>query len=60
MTNGPLTTLTNVKKGASSASATVTKNGDGSIEFIDLLGNKIVAHSNEPLQKFFEVINDLS
>lgn len=55
-----LKTINDLKKGASVASATIVKNGDGSIEFTDTDGNTVIAHSNEPLQKLFEVIDALT
>jgi hypothetical protein len=35
---------------------TIIRNSDGSIEFTDIQGNKVVAHSNEEISKLFGVL----
>lgn len=41
---------------AVSPEVTIIRNSDGSIEFTDVQGNKVVAHSNEELSKLFDVL----
>ena len=52
-----LTTLEfDVTADAVSPEITLVRNGDGSIEFTDIQGNKVVAHSNIELSKLFDKI----
>lgn len=49
-----------VKKGASTASLTMTRYGDGTIEFTDVAGNKHrVSSSDRAMKKVFDKINSL-
>lgn len=53
------TTLT-VKKGASTASVSFKRYGDGTLEFVDVNGNTVrSSSSNRALKQLFDKINSL-
>lgn len=55
----PLTTLTITKQGATATLQLIRKQ-DGSVEFVDAKGNKVIAHGNEEMSRLFEALNGLA
>ncbi|WP_018123363.1 hypothetical protein [Desulfovibrio oxyclinae] len=54
----PLTTLTVSKSGAT-ATLSLTRKSDGSVEFSDANGNKVIAHGNEEMPRLFKALDAL-
>lgn len=55
----PLTTLTITKQGAT-ATLTLIRKQDGSVEFVDAAGNKVIAHGNEEMSRLFKALDALT
>ena len=54
-----LTTISNVKKGSSSASLELIRTRSGDIYFVDASGNRVLASGNDWAQRVFDAINAL-
>lgn len=54
----PLTTLTVTKQGAT-ATLDLVRKQDGSVEFTDTNGNKVIAHANVEMSKLFKALDAL-
>jgi hypothetical protein len=55
----PLTTLTITKQGATATLQLVRKK-DGSVEFTDANGNKVIAHGNDEMSRLFKTLDSLT